>query len=179
MDREPGQPARRRPTLQQLVDLSQIVGALGVIVSVLYLAAEVRQNTRAVRAGTFQTLTELSVALRTFPAQDPASAQLWLKAVAHPDSLDPVEQIRWSAYVGAVYRQFENVHYQYRTGMLDEELWPGYDHMFRVYSARPGYGRWYRAHAQAFSRPFRAYMADVLRSPSAQEPIFAPAGERR
>ena len=41
-------------TLQEIL---QIVGAVGVISSLIYAAIQVRRNTRAVRAATFQQLS--------------------------------------------------------------------------------------------------------------------------
>lgn len=166
---------RRRPSLQQLVDLSQIVGALGIIISLLVLAGEVRQNTRALRSGTFQALTGLSAELRLFVAEHSGSARWIGRGALMPDSLSEAEWAQWDAYVAATMRQFENVHYAYRSGTLDPEVWSGYDNNIRSVAHLPGFSRWYRARPHLFSQSFQVYMADVLRSPPPSHPRLAPA----
>src|SRR5690606_5613238 len=87
----------KRPELHHLADIAQIVGALGVIVSLIYVAAEVRQNTNAVRAATFQEMVAMTVQLRSELVTDPTFAALAVKASADPASLTPPEAARMDA----------------------------------------------------------------------------------
>ena len=44
--------------LNDLANIGQVIGALAVVVSLIYVAAQIRQNTNAVRAATAQSLHE-------------------------------------------------------------------------------------------------------------------------
>lgn len=163
-----------RPNLRQLADLAQVFGAIGVIISLIYLATEVRQNTKALRSGTFQNMTAQSLQMRSYAINDSAFVHFQLKGAESPDSLTAYERRRWSYYVGAAFRTFENIHYQYASGMLDSELWQGYDRTIRGLVAQPGYERWYRANNDQFSAGFQHYIAGVLSDPRPFGPTFAP-----
>jgi hypothetical protein len=151
----------KRPELHHLADIAQIVGALGVIVSLIYVAAEVRQNTNAVRAATFQEMVAMTVQLRSELVTDPTFAALAVKASADPASLTPPEAARMDAWIAAVLRQFENLHYQHRAGMLDPGLWKGYDQMIRHSLSNVALQSWYRAHRLEYSEEFAAYVDSV------------------
>ena len=44
--------------LNDLANLGQIIGAIAVVISLIYVALSIRQNTNAVRAATAQSLHE-------------------------------------------------------------------------------------------------------------------------
>ena len=50
-------------TLQDLGSLGEFVGALGVVISLVYLARQMNQNTTSVRAASFNSMTENSIRL--------------------------------------------------------------------------------------------------------------------
>jgi hypothetical protein len=51
-------------TLQDLGSLGEFVGALGVVISLIYLARQMIQNTTSVRAASFNSMTENSIRLQ-------------------------------------------------------------------------------------------------------------------
>ena len=57
--------------------IGQVLGALAVVVSLIYLAAQVRQNTRVVRAATFQSVVETSLTFSTAIGAEGERALVW------------------------------------------------------------------------------------------------------
>jgi hypothetical protein len=45
-------------TLNDLANLGQIIGAIAVVISLIYVAFQIRQNTAAIRSATAQTVHE-------------------------------------------------------------------------------------------------------------------------
>jgi len=45
-------------TLNDLANVGQIIGAVAVVISLIYVALQIRQNTNAVRSATAQTVHE-------------------------------------------------------------------------------------------------------------------------
>ena len=101
-------------TLQDLGSLGEFVGALGVVVSLVYLARQMQQNTTSVRAASFNSMTENSLRLLEPSFRDGDFADFLHRAQRDPSSLSPIEVVRWDAYMTAVYRHFGNLVYQYR-----------------------------------------------------------------
>jgi len=50
-------------TLEDLGNIGEFVGAIGVVASLIYLALQTRQNTRAVRVASFRQISESISAL--------------------------------------------------------------------------------------------------------------------
>jgi len=61
--------------LNDLANLGQIIGAVAVVVSLLYVAVQIRQNTNAVRSATAQTVHEHFAKWYHLVAADDALAQ--------------------------------------------------------------------------------------------------------
>ena len=71
-------------------------------------------------------MTENSIRLLEPSFKDSAFADFIHRAEQDPSSLSPNEVVRWDAYMTAAYRHFGNLVYQYRVGVLDEQMWQSY-----------------------------------------------------
>ena len=81
--------------------LAELLGALGVIVSLAYLAVQIRQNTaqigeqsRELRLAAIDAIAQSFSRFRDPLIRDPELAALWLRGIADYDGLDEVEQVR-------------------------------------------------------------------------------------
>src|SRR5690606_22231432 len=119
---------RRGPNmmLEDLGNIGEFVGALGVVISLVYLARQMRQNTLSVRAASFNSMIQNSIRLLEHSFRDPEFSAFLARAEADPDTLTPEERLRWDSYMTAVYRHFGNLVYQFRVGALDEQMWEAY-----------------------------------------------------
>ena len=84
-------------TLQDLGALGEFVGALGVVISLIYLARQLSQNTISVRAASFNSMTQNSNRLLEPSFKDSAFADFIHRAEQDPSSLSPNEMVRWDA----------------------------------------------------------------------------------
>ena len=151
-----------KPDLQRLADLAQVVGALGVIISLVYVALEVGQNTQALKAATFQEMAAQSVEIGLRAVDDPEYGDFFIKAALTPDSLNELEDLRWNALLGGTFRQFENVHYQFSIGMLEPRMWKGYSAVITRFASTPGSKRWWAANREFYNEEFALYIDGVI-----------------
>ena len=128
-------------TLQNLGNLGEFVGALGVVFSMVYLAKEMQQNTTSVRAASFNSMVQNSIRLLEHAFRDSEFADFLHRAQTDPRSLSPAERVRWDAYMTSVFRHFGNLVYQYRVGALDQQMWEAYDRTLEDHLRRtPSWG---------------------------------------
>ena len=101
-----------------------LLANIGVIIGIVFLAIEVNQNT---------TVTQSSA------RQESLNAELWLleQAMAHPEvattnagaqtfafpDLSSEESLNVAIWHAALFRVRENLWFQYRNGVLDEQTW--------------------------------------------------------
>jgi hypothetical protein len=113
-------------TLDQWAAIAEVIGAVGVIASLVYLAIQIRQNTDMVAANTFQAISSTSSNLVTNMFQTPELIDALLRVVNEPEEMSQREFLVLDLYFRALTRNFENYYYQHQKGFLDDEIWTGY-----------------------------------------------------
>ncbi len=117
-------------SLSDLGNLGEFIGSVAALTALVYLAFQVRSNTKAVRASTFMGLTNGWVDFIQFSMQ-PELADLIARLSLEPDKLNPQERIRVFLFARATFRRFENDYFQYKSGTFDAEAWLGYCNSLR------------------------------------------------
>ena len=149
-------------TLEALGHLGEFVGALGVVISLIYLAQQMRQNTTSVRAASFNSMVQNSIRLLEHAFRDSEFADFLHRAEQNPDSLSPDERLRWDSYMTAAYRHFGNLIYQYRVGALDQEMWESYQRTLETHLRSPSWGNWFLENKVLFSRALVEQVEGIL-----------------
>jgi hypothetical protein len=110
--------------------IAELLGAIGVIASLVYLATQIRhsreqmiQNTRAMRASAYQqfehSLSERAMSQVTVPGL----ARIVLLGMSDLEQLNEEEMRQFAAWEYANMRGFDNAYYQFQLGMFDEDRW--------------------------------------------------------
>jgi hypothetical protein len=101
--------------------VGELVGGIGVIVSLIYLGVQIHRNTLTQkRANLGDIAIELATTARS-AATNPDLAGLLLRGYANLDSLDPVERYRFDAFFYAFLANFERALILARSGDYPEE----------------------------------------------------------
>lgn len=112
--------------LARLSSLLEFVGGLAVLVGLIFVGLELRQNTEAVQAATLQSLTEQSQDYLLLLASDGEVNAIWRQGVADLGELDEGEASRFSFLYRAQWIRFQNAYLQWRRGTLDDDDWAFY-----------------------------------------------------
>ena len=105
--------------------VSGALGALVVVISLIYVGIQIKQNTKVARSATRQAITELMIESNKDLVSDPSLADVFIKDLKG-EKLDSVDRLRLLSRAFLALRNWENIHYQYRTGMLTEDEWRGF-----------------------------------------------------
>jgi hypothetical protein len=109
-------------TLGELSDLAQVIGAIGIIVSILYLAVQIRQNTRALRLSVHHAMSDAHSHYLTLIAQDADLARLYRAGAADFAALSEEDRSRFDLLLHHVFITFEDAYYHLREGALPGPL---------------------------------------------------------
>lgn len=138
--------------------IGEIVGAFAVVLSLVYLAVQVRQNTTALRGA---TAAEAVGAIREWNGRlidDPVVSELFTKGVEDPTQLSDAERRRFVPIAFNFFKTVEHLHYQYARGILDPEIWTGWEVVLTGYAAGAGMKAYYHERRAAFSREFQQWV---------------------
>lgn len=102
--------------------ISDLVGAVVVVVTLCYVAAQIRQNTKAIVAGSRQSLLDADLGLISDFIDYAVDPHL----IGDEAELTPEDERRfiWLVVKGIRIREF--AWHQYKSGSLDEESWQSY-----------------------------------------------------
>ena len=139
--------------------LAEVVSAVGVIVSLIYVAAQVRHNTRAVRSATHHALVTTRLDYVALVADNPELSRIVRVGSEDYSRLDRDERHRFGLVMYYSFSAGENFYYQYRQGALDQEQWERWCETLRVYFAQPGIREWFETTPQQFTASFAAFLA--------------------
>ncbi len=148
--------------LKTLADLSQLAAAIGVIVSLLFVAMQLRQGTKAVKASTIQNLIQSLSSNSQVWAENESLVAISLKASADENSLTELERARlYIAFVMAT-RRFEGVYYQRALNLVDIGLIQGFARANLSVIASKSGRIWWADAKEMFSPRFVAYVDHEL-----------------
>jgi hypothetical protein len=144
--------------LEAINALAQLIAAIGVILSLFYLAVQIRQNTRSQRSVVVDSLTRSLINLIGPQGYDPELTRGFVSATEDWHGASEEDRLRAIAVLFITFKLFENAWFQLRQGTLDLEQWEAWDLHIRVYFHRPGVKTWWSLRRAMFVAGFRDYL---------------------
>ncbi len=118
--------------------VAELFGAVGVIVSLLYLATQLRQSNVLAKRNAVQTTLASRGELNRFLAGDPAISDLYWRGLDSPDDLNESEWHRFIIILSTLVRQFEAIHTDHNAGLLSDGIWQSQNNSIQRWMSKPG-----------------------------------------
>jgi len=101
----------------------EFIGGIAVVVSLIYLASQIRQNSRLLQvSATVATSTSEQFSASTV-MDEPSLRRMWTIETAEFESLPEVDQTRLSAFVALHVATFYRNYYFRKDGVVRDEVW--------------------------------------------------------
>lgn len=158
-------------TIQDFGALGEIVGALGVVATLAYLALQIRQNTLAMRSAAVNaTITALREPRQSiFESEEMTS--IFAAGNSNPNALDEMSQLRYRLVMQNIVDAMLEIYSQTLSTNFSPETWftQGVTLVERILSTNGG--RWFwQNYANTYPSSFRAEVDRVLQSLEAASP---------
>jgi len=127
--------------------IGEMIGAVAVVITLVYLAIQVRQDTKSVRASTYQSVAE-------------ALADGSYKLVGTVAS-ENVDTDRTLLFIGTI-RRYENLHFQLRQDNIAEEEAETFFNSLAVFLRNESWDGYWETCKPMFSQPFVEHIDDVV-----------------
>jgi hypothetical protein len=145
-------------TLSDLGNLGEFISAIAVVISLVYLAVQIRQNTRVVRASAEQAVFESGIGLDRTIVSDPELTQIWYLGRWNPDELTKEQEHRFRHLMSILYRDFENLYYLHQKGLVDDRIFDGWRVLHRGSMKQPGVLLFWERYGKIFTEEFRGFV---------------------
>ena len=148
--------------LESLASLGEIVGAIAVVVSLVYLAVQVRQSTRAQRIENSSRILDRTATMQGALSRDPAMSVLFSKGISDPSQLTPQERIQ---FTWAMYEFFGALEFMFlaaKENSIPEEIWQRWSSAAAWWLTFPGVQAWWEVRPIPFADSFSKYVQSLL-----------------
>lgn len=128
----------RSPTLLELSQTAELVAAIAIVISLIYVGRQVQDNTSAIRSASGQAVANAGdVAMQTIAANADL-ARIRQAGDADYSSLSNLDLYRYQIYSRGQWLRAQNVFSQYRLGVLDDVIWSQYGNSICQIAATSG-----------------------------------------
>ena len=110
-------------TLEQWAFVAQVIGAVAVIASLIFVGFQLRQTSSAIRSASAQAGTGFARDLARSISADSEFARIWFVGLTDPKALNQEEWLRFVANAVSLFGMYENARIQWTKGRADEETW--------------------------------------------------------
>jgi hypothetical protein len=148
--------------------VGEIIGASGVILSLGYLAVQIRTQNRESRLSASSEWTNQFNDFLKSVAENPDLSEVWMNGVNDFSSLNPAETARFSAQMGRLFRVGEGIHDQYKQGRFDPKIWRGITRTLEDIAQLPGAKAWWPTRSHWFTDEFVTFIQPAFDSPEPQ-----------
>ena len=148
-------------TLQDLGNIGEFIAAVAVVVSLLYLAAQIRQNTRSVQASVYESTNRASSDALTQLGLDTEAAGIYLAGAQDYEALSEKDRLRFHAMLLATFNNFETLFYHHQRRNVDPELWSSRVVRLRWMVRAPGVAAWWSRTRPLFGESFQQFVDGI------------------
>ena len=145
----------------------EFLGGIGVIVSLIYLASQIRQNSKLLRASTASATAQIEFGSSAIMVEDPEVARIQWEGLADRDSLSESDRRRFDPHVGIQMRGQEQHYRFHRDGLTGPEEWQSRNRQAGWWVQQPGIQQWWREWGGQYSDDFRAHIDGLIRESEA------------
>ncbi len=153
--------------LEDLGNIGDFVGGIAVVVSLVYLAYQIRRNTLSLQFATIQNAAQAITEIMELMARDPELLRVFHSGTHDFDALSQEDRLRFASLMGAMLHRFENLVAQAEGGLLPRDAWDSAANRLRGTFALPGTLTWWERGKHVFNDPLRHWIeSEVIPKPN-------------
>ena len=143
------------------------MGGIGVVVTLAYLAFQIRQNTRVVQTTNFQNVLEASSHFTSAITGNAEVADIYRRGMVSYTQLSETEQIRFHGLVSELFTAAQLTYQLNARHLIDETLYQGHQNSIMLLLRAPGVREWLVSNQSWYHGDFRTFVENAIRPPAA------------
>ena len=163
--------------LKKYARVAEIVGGLAVVVGLIFVGLELRQNTLMQRVTATQTLVlDYENAVDAVGA-DADTACIYVRGINGLENLNGVERYRFFVLQFHLLRAGEQLHFYSLEGMIDQRIWRGFERQMDEIVRYRGLQQYWEVRSDWYSDEFQAFINGLISgAPKAETEFFSEDG---
>lgn len=149
-------------TLESWAYIAEIVGAVAVVSSLIYVGIQIRDSNRVNQANARHNISEFVLQVSMFNAgHADRIAEIEQKISEGNDLTGAEKTFQWWSHMNLMLHA-ETYYHHYELGLMPDGHWKGYVHYVEGYSTAPGFADFWGEVGHAFSRNFSNWMTEIV-----------------
>ena len=140
----------------------EFIGGIAVVVSLVYLASQIRMNTKTVRASNLSGYIAAASEWNRMIV-DPAAASLYVRGMEDFVGLSAEDQVRFNGLMGHLFGMTLNVRHLRRRGLYDASMEGEAEHTIAYILESPGARQWWTANRHWWNSEFGEFVDGLIR----------------
>jgi hypothetical protein len=158
--------------LQQWGLAAEVVSAIAVVLSLIFVGLQVKQNSDAqTQTGTQAVITEYNNGVRAL-SMDPELVCIYLRGAHDYLSLSGAERVRFSSFFLSMFNVQQQIYRLRLNEEIDEDIGAGLDEQLKDIARLPGVYQWFESRANWYGRDFRAYIESAHSEPAKEDSVL-------
>lgn len=149
-------------TLEQYYYGAEIAAAAVVIVSLWFVVAQLRQNTRALRSAAAESVSGFYAEVFLRLAEHESLMETWIRAGTEPAQLKGTERGKFIAIWNSTMWNWQNLYYQWRNRAVEPGIWQSHMRLLASLSSLPGFEDYWAERKAIFSDEFQRFVEDEV-----------------
>ena len=160
-------------SLSKMHQVGELTAAAAVVISLLFIGYEMRQNNEAhIKTATQAVVRDFIGAIRSV-STDAELACIFSSGVQDYRGLSGSERLRFGSYFLSIFYTVQEMHNLVEQGSMDPRIWRGFEMTFQEVLQLPGVRQWLANRIHWFSNEFQLYLHDdAMHQPSPADPII-------
>jgi len=130
-------------SIEQLGSIGEFVAAIATVITLIYLAFQINQNTRAVKASMLEVTGSRSIELAKFVASDSELSRIVTTAMTHGPELEEADKLRLQLVFVAAMRNYELTAAHKASKYLNPTEYSGFKSNLRVWAGASYFSAWW------------------------------------
>lgn len=148
--------------LDSLAKLGEFVGGVFVVITLAYLAYQVRQNTKSMRIENYARVLERMSTLQSRLAVEPELNHVFMVGAEDPARLTRAERLRFSWALYEMIGAAEFMYHQSLQKALPPTVWTRWEASLRWWLSHPGMRAWWAAKPAPFTAEFESFANKMI-----------------
>jgi len=148
--------------LQTLANVGEFLGGLGVIVSLIYLAVQIRGNTSSQQSETYARSLERMAYMQEFMAKDHALTKMFNEGLTDPSQLTITQKIQFAWVLTEMFGNLEFMFFQSEQRNIPAELWDRWEETMKWWLTFPGVVAWWKGKPTPFTPAFMSCVEECI-----------------
>ena len=163
-------------SIQELGSLGELIAAIATVATLVYLAIQISQNTRAVKASVLEATGTRSSDLAKFVTNDPELSRILMTTMTSSTELEEVDRFRLQLLFVAAMRSYEMTVAHRANNFLDPKQYSGLINNLNGWVACSYFAAWWENAQTNYSTELRALVKEEMKkAPAHPNFLIAPS----